>query len=280
VILPVLSILQPLENVLTDLLKWLHGTAGFTWAWSIVALTVLVRMLLVPITVRQIHSMQNLQAHAPEMKAIQQKWKHDKQRQNEELMKFYRENKINPAASCLPIVLQIPIFISLFYVLKDFEREIFPQFPGSSLEWLGLVDITQPVKDGWGPLLVVIYVASQLSSSYFMSSTMQGAQRILLMVLPIVFIPFIINFPAGLMIYWLTTNLWTTGQGLVTRRLMPKPLPPEKRSSRTPAKDEPEPSGNGSGGKKAEPGAVQERKAVAGPPRRVKRKRGGGGGRR
>jgi YidC/Oxa1 family membrane protein insertase len=282
VTLPVLSILQPLENVLTEVLKWLHGSAGISWSWSIVALTVLVRMLLVPITVRQIHSMQNLQAHAPEMKAIQQKWKHDKQRQNEELMKFYRENKINPAASCLPILLQIPIFISLFYVLKDFEKEIFPTYPGSSLEWLGLVDITEPVKDGWGPLLVVIYVLSQLSSSYFMSTTMQGAQRILLMVLPIVFIPFIINFPVGLMIYWLTTNLWTTGQGLVTRRLMPKPAPPEKRSSRTPAKDEPEPPENGSGGKKgAKPAAVaSESKMVAGPPRRVKRKRGGGGGRR
>lgn len=280
----VISVLQPLENVLTEVLKWLHGSAGFSWAWSIVALTVLVRMLLVPITVRQIHSMQNLQAHAPEMKAIQQKWKHDKQRQNEELMKFYRENKINPAASCLPILLQIPVFISLFYVLRGFEKEIFPAYPGSSLEWLSLVDITEPVKHGWGPLLIVIYVASQLSSSYFMSTTMQGAQRIMLMVLPIVFIPFIISFPAGLMIYWLTTNLWTTGQGLVTRRLMPKPAPPEKRSSRAPAKDEPPPSGNGSGGKgRAKPDggdAQPSRKPIAGPPRRVKRKRGGGGGRR
>ena len=110
---------------------------------------------------------------------------------------------------------------------------------GGSVDWLHLVDITEPVKDGWGPLLLVIYVASQLSSSYFMSTTMQGAQRILLMVLPVLFVPFILNFPAGLMLYWLTTNLWTTGQGLVTRRLMPKPAPPEKRSSRTPAKDEP-----------------------------------------
>jgi YidC/Oxa1 family membrane protein insertase len=276
------SVLQPLEDVLTEVLKWLHGSIGFSWAWSIVALTVLVRVVLVPITVRQIHSMQNLQAHAPEMKAIQQKWKHDKQRQNEELMKFYRENKINPAASCLPILLQIPIFISLFYVLRGFEKEIFPNYPGSSLEWLSLVDITEPVKNGWGPLLIVIYVASQLSSSYFMSTTMQGAQRIMLMVLPIVFIPFIISFPSGLMIYWLTTNLWTTGQGLVTRRLMPKPAVPEKRSSRTPAKDEPVPSGTGAGGKgRAKLSAAEvERKPVAGPPRRVKRKRGGGGGRR
>ena len=278
------GILTPLENVLTEILKWLHGSGGLTWAWSIVALTVLVRVVLVPVTVRQIHSMQNLQAHAPEMKAIQQKWKHDKQRQNEELMKFYRENKINPAASCLPIVLQIPIFISLFYVLRGFEKEIFPTYPGSSLEWLGLIDITEPVKHGWGPLLLVIYALSQLSSSYFMSTTMQGAQRIMLMVLPIVFIPFIINFPSGLMIYWLTTNLWTTGQGLITRRLMPKPASPEKRSSRTPGKDEPLPASNGSGAKPAAQrssgDSPAERKAVAGPPRRVKRKRGGGGSRR
>jgi YidC/Oxa1 family membrane protein insertase len=278
--------LRPIEDLLTNLLEWFHSTAGLTWAWSIVALVVLVRLVLVPVTVRQIHSMQNLQAHAPEMKEIQQKWKHDRARQNEELMKFYRENKINPAASCLPIVLQIPIFISLFYVLKGFEKEIFPQYPDSSLEFLGLVNITEPTIDGWGPLLLVVYVASQLTSSYFMSTSMQKAQRILLLVLPIVFIPFILNFPAGLMIYWLTTNLWTTGQGLVTRKLMPKPnlaAQQERRSSRTPPKDEPpppaakpKPKQNGDGAKPAD-GA---RPVVAGPPRRVKRKRSGGGRRR
>jgi YidC/Oxa1 family membrane protein insertase len=193
------SPLRPIEDLLTNLLEWFHSTAGLSWAWSIVALVVLVRLVLVPVTVRQIHSMQNLQAHAPEMKEIQQRWKHDKQRQNEELMKFYRENKINPAASCLPIVLQIPIFISLFYVLKDFEKEVWnlPQYQGTSLDFLGLVNITEPTKDGWGPLLLVVYVASQLTSSYFMAATMQKAQRIMLMVLPIVFIPFILNFPAG-----------------------------------------------------------------------------------
>ena len=273
--------LKPLEDLLTNLLEWFHGTVGLTWAWSIVALVVLVRVVLVPVTVRQIHSMQNLQAHAPEMKEIQQRWKGDKQRQNEELMKFYRENKINPAASCLPIVLQIPIFIALFYVLKDFENEIFPNYPESSLQWLGLVDITEDVVVGWGPLLLVVYVASQLTSSYYMSSSMQRAQRILLMVLPIVFIPFILNFPSGLMIYWLTTNLWTTGQGFVTRTLMPKPVlaGAEKRSSRTPPKDAPPPSekANGPGSKD---GAKDGTPVVAGPPRRVKRKRSGGGRRR
>jgi YidC/Oxa1 family membrane protein insertase len=235
--------------------------------------------------VRQIHSMQNLQAHAPEMKEIQQRWKHDRQRQNEELMKFYRENKINPASSCLPIVLQIPIFISLFYVLKDFEREIFPSYPGSSLEFLGLVDITQPTIDSWGPLLLAVYVASQLTSSYYMSISMQKAQRILMMVLPIVFIPFILRFPAGLMIYWMTTNLWTTGQGVVTRRLMPRPtVGAAKRSSRTTPKEEPKPAPQTAkqraGQKQASESADGTARSVAGPPRRVKRKRSGGGRRR
>jgi YidC/Oxa1 family membrane protein insertase len=281
-VIPLAGILTPIEDLLTAVLEWLHGSVGFTWAWSIVALTVIVRMLLVPLTVRQIHSMQNLQAHAPEMKAIQQRWKHDRQRQNEELMKFYRENKINPAASCLPIVAQIPIFIALFFVLRDFEKEIFPDYPESSLEWLGLVTITEDVVKGWGPLLLVIYVISQLSSSYLMSATMQKAQRILLMALPIVFIPFILNFPAGLMIYWLTTNLWTTGQGIVTRKLIPRPAPAdEKRSSRTPSKEEraaqeEEAAAVADGGsRRGKAAPAGEKKVVAGPPRRVKKKRGG-----
>jgi len=280
-VIGVFSPLKPIEDLLTNLLEWFHSTAGLSWAWSIVALVVLVRLVLVPVTVRQIHSMQNLQAHAPEMKEIQQRWKHDKQRQNEELMKFYRENKINPAASCLPIVLQIPIFISLFYVLKGFEREVFPNYPGSSLDFLGLVDITQSTKDSWGPLLLVVYVASQLTSSYFMAATMQKAQRIMLMVLPIVFIPFILNFPTGLMIYWLTTNLWTTGQGVVTRRMMPRPSSPAPRSSRTPQKEAPPPAKAASSPRKAGVPATDGAAPVtAGPPRRVKRKRSGGGKRR
>jgi YidC/Oxa1 family membrane protein insertase len=167
-------------------------------------------------------------------------------------------------------------------VLRHFDERVLPLY-GGSVDWLHLVDITEPVKDGWGPLLLVIYVASQLSSSYFMSSTMQGAQRILLMVLPVLFVPFILKFPAGLMLYWLTTNLWTTGQGLVTRRLMPKPEAPEKRSSRTPAKETAEPEGPNSGGSPtATPKSAnaQAKKPVAGPPRRVKRKGGGGSARR
>ncbi len=263
------SVLSPIENILTEVLIWLHVTAGLTWAWSIVALVVMVRILLVPLAVKQIHSMQSLQLHAPEMKAIQQRYKSDRQRQSEELMKFYRENKINPYASCLPIVLQIPIFIALFFVLKDFQDEIYVNYPESTLEWLNLVNITENTSIGWGPLLLVVYVLSQLTSTWLMSTAMQSAaQRWLIMLLPIFFIPFILRFPAGLMIYWLTTNLWTTGQGIVTRRLMPRPAPPPKRSSRTPPR-----------GATAEPAAAAagdgSTPARTGPPRRVKRKKGG-----
>jgi YidC/Oxa1 family membrane protein insertase len=266
------GILTPIENILTDVLVWLHDTVGFTWAWSIVALTVIVRVLLVPVALRQIHSMQSLQLHAPEMKAIQQRYKDNRQKQSEELMKFYRENKINPYAACLPIVFQIPIFISLFFVLRDFEDEVFPRFRESSLDWLGLVDITENVSAGWGPLLLVVYVISQLTSTWLMSTQMQStAQRVMIMVLPIAFIPFILAFPSGLMIYWLTTNLWTTGQGIVTRRLMPKPAPPPKRTSRTPPK-EASANGESATSSSGKPAAAPSR---SGPPRKVKRKRGG-----
>ena len=266
----VAGILTPLEDLLTWALTHLHDTVGLPWAWSIVALVVIVRMLLVPLTVRQIHSMQNLQAHAPEMKAIQQRFKHDKPKMNAELMQFYKDNQINPASSCLPIIAQIPIFIGLFFVLRDFEDEILPKFPESSLEWLHLVTITDNTKVGWGPLLIAMYAISQLTSTFLMSTTMQPAQRALMLILPIAFIPFVLNFPSGLMLYWLTTNLWTTGQGLITRRLVPKPQPPPKKSSRTPPKG-------------ADPPAVAQRSAVTSssaspqPPRvrKVKRKKGG-----
>jgi YidC/Oxa1 family membrane protein insertase len=231
-----------------------------------------VRIVIVPLTVKQIRSMQHLQAHAPELKALQAKYKHDKQRMNEEVMKFYRENKINPAASCLPILIQIPVFISLYYVLRDFEKEVFPQYPGSDLGWLGIVpNITTNITDHWsGWLLLTIYVVSQVASTYFMSTTMDPRQRWIFMALPLVFVLFIVNasFPVGLLLYWVTTNLWTVGQGLVTRRLMPKPQVPAKRSSRTPPKAEPAGDGATEVGK-----AAQSSRAAASGQQRVKRRK-------
>jgi YidC/Oxa1 family membrane protein insertase len=267
-------ILTPIEDILTTVLEFFHESIGLPWAWAIVALTVTVRMLLVPLTVRQIHSMQNLQAHAPQMKEIQRKYKHDRQKLNEELMKFYKENKINPASSCLPIVAQFPIFIALYFVLRDFEKEIFPKFPESSLGWLGVVpNIAANIAEHWsGYVLLTVYVVSQVASTYFMSTTMDRTQRTIMMVLPVVFVFFIIDppggtvFPVGLLLYWMTTNLWTVGQGLVTRRLVPKKdVAAVKRSSRTPAGEE-----RAGDGAKKEPSS---KAAAKQPPRRVKRKK-------
>jgi len=288
------GILSPIEEPLTKVLEWLHGSLGLSWAWAIVVLVVMVRIVLVPLTIKQVRSMQKLQQYAPELKALQEKYKSDKQRQQEEIMKFYRENKVNPAASCLPIVFQIPIFISLFYVLRDFEKEVFPSYPDSSLGFLNdlVPNITANVNEHWsGWLLLAIYVASQMTSFLLMSTAVQSrAQKILFLILPLVFIPFIIRFPVGLMIYWVTTNLWTTGQGIVTRRLIPRAqveLP--KRTSRTPPKDDGT-AGNGAQQKpapkpsspqrtKPKPSTAAKPSAAAGgeqarPVRRRKKKKG------
>jgi YidC/Oxa1 family membrane protein insertase len=231
--------LHLLEHALRRVLFWLGpksagGTIGLSWAWAIIVLTVIVRMILVPLTIKQIHSMQSLQRHAPEMKAIQQKYKHDKQKQNEELMKFYRENNINPAASCLPLVAQFPIFIALYYVLRAFAKNP----PAGDLSWLHFVpSIAAHTTTHWsGYILLVVYVASQMASTLYMSASADKMQRRLLMVMPLVFVFVIARFPTGLVLYWMTTNLWTVGQGLITRRLIPKTAAPAaapKRTSRT-----------------------------------------------
>ncbi|MFL5966745.1 MAG: YidC/Oxa1 family membrane protein insertase [Gaiellaceae bacterium] len=262
-----LALLQPLEHLLRHVLNGLHQI-GLPWAWAIIALTILVRMLLVPLTVRQIHSMQSMQAHAPQMKEIQRKYKGDRQKMNEELMKFYRENNINPAASCLPLVAQFPVFIGLYYTLRTFSKEP----PPGDLSWLHFIpSIADKVTSHWGGYVILaVYVLSQLASTYFMSGTMQQSQRVIMMVLPFAFIFVIARFPTGLVLYWMTTNLWTVGQGLITRRLIPKtpqPAPGPKRSSRTPPKDEPPPTEDGAA---AEPKAAAQTPAQ---PRRVKRKK-------
>jgi len=266
----VAGILTPLEHLFRHILNGLHHV-GIPWAWSIVVLTVIVRMLLVPLTVKQIHSMQNMQRFAPQMKEIQKKYKGDRQRLNEELMKFYKENNINPAASCLPLLAQIPVFIGLYYTLNTFSKHP----PAGDLSWLHFVpSIAEHVTHHWsGYVLLTVYVASQLASTYFMSGTMQQSQRILMYVLPFAFIFVIARFPTGLVLYWMTTNLWTVGQGLITRRLIPKtPVPSApKRTSRTPPKEAaPAPGAVADGAKPETPAPAP---AASGPPRRVKRKK-------
>lgn len=271
----VASFLQPLENVVLWLLHRFHDNLGLPWAWAIVATTITVRIVLVPLTVRQIHSMQAMQQHAPEMKEIQKKYKGDRAKLNEELMKFYKENKINPAASCLPLVAQLPVFFSLYLVLKHFNRHL-PK--NANLSWLHVVpNIAAKADSHWsGFVLLAIYASSQVLSTYFMSATMDKMQRRLMMVVPLVFITVIARFPAGLVLYWVTTNLWTVGQGVVTRRLVPKTAPASMPSF---GRKKPAQNGGsaGNGAKKEIPPPKPKPAAAARPaqPRRVKRSKGG-----
>lgn len=278
-LLPLASVLTPLENAVTWLLDRLHYNLGLPWGWAIVGTTILVRVVLVPLTVRQIHSMQAMQQHAPAMKEIQRKYKGDKQKYQEEIMKFYKENKINPGAACLPLVLQFPVIISLYLVLKHFYRHI-PKTSHPNLSWLHFVpNITAAADSRWsGYLLLGVYAASQMSSMYFMSApTMDKMQRRLMMFLPLIFITVIGHFAVGVVLYWVTTNLWTVGQGLVTRRLIPRTAPgtPLSTGPRRSSRNAPAQLRDGNGTEPSDQPPTAKRAPAPTTPRRVKRRRGG-----
>jgi YidC/Oxa1 family membrane protein insertase len=237
-ILPIANPVQPLIDVFDHVLVFFHDSVGLSWGFSIIALTIVVRAALVPLTLKQFKSMQALQRLSPEIKTLQAKYKDDRQRLNQEMMKFYQENKVNPFGSCLPLVLQLPVFFSLFYMLrKDLKLDICPgivryaaergtsvtnvacnQVDPGSAKFLFIPDLTAHAT-GWVlAVLLVLYVGSQLLSSVLMSVTADRNQRFIMIALPFVFVPFIQGFPAGLLVYWITTNFWTVGQQYIIRR--------------------------------------------------------------
>jgi YidC/Oxa1 family membrane protein insertase len=239
----VLALLPPIQWIV-DLLKpvliFFHDSIGVGWGMSIVLMTVVVRALLAPLTVKQFKSMQSMVRVAPQLKELQAKHKDDKQRQQQEVMKFYAEHKINPFASCLPLVAQMPFFIGLFYLLqKDLRFEICGQAldaankiagkpaacgtldgANGSERFLFIPDLTG-IPTGWVlGVLITLYIASQLLSSLLTPSTADRNQRLIMYALPFVFVFFVIHFPAGLIVYWITTNLWTVTQGWILRKRM------------------------------------------------------------
>jgi YidC/Oxa1 family membrane protein insertase len=263
------SIITTLTEPLLWLLERVHSV-GFTWAWSIIVLTFIVRTALVPLTVKQQQSMRRMTALQPELKKLQQKYKHDRQLLNEKMMEFYRENNTNPFGSCLPIVIQIPIFIGLFYLLRRPERFV---EPGDDLSFMfgWIPDITEHLKDlptTTLAILMIIYVSSQVGSMLLMPSTADPRYKYLFAGMPILFAVFIINqaFPVGLMLYWITTNLWTVGQAAVIRKFFPPPAfvemqaakkrgddPPPAAAKRTEPKPPPPPKPKPTGGARQQP---------------------------
>ncbi|HEX2070845.1 MAG TPA: YidC/Oxa1 family membrane protein insertase [Thermoleophilaceae bacterium] len=221
-LLPIAIIPQPFLTVLEDVLTFWHELVGGSWGWAIILLTFTIRILILPLTFKGVKSMQRLQVLQPEMKKIQERYKDDRQRMNQEMMKFYQENKVNPLGSCLPLLLQIPFFIALFELLRSdsFKADI-----ASNAAFGPINDLAEPLT-GQPVVLaftIVLYVATQLIATMITSIGGDKTQQRIMMALPFVFVIFIINFEAGLIVYWITTNIWTIGQQLVVRKLYPRP---------------------------------------------------------
>ena len=218
------NVLQPLIDVAHSILRFFHDSAGLSWGASIIGLTFVVRLFILPLTYKSIQGMRGIQRLKPEMDQIRERHAGDRQRMNEEMMALYQRHKVNPASSCLPIVLQIPFFISLFYLLRSPEFKADIQGEES---FLFIPNLAEPAT-GWVlAVLLVLYVGTQLAASLVTAMTADRTQRILILSLPFVFVVFIINFEAGLLVYWITTNVWTVGQQLVVKKMLPPPeLPP------------------------------------------------------
>jgi YidC/Oxa1 family membrane protein insertase len=225
-VIPAANILQPLIDVANGVLQFFHDNAGLSWGMSIIALTVVTRALLIPLTYKQLKGMRALQALQPQIKEIQAKYKNDKQRMQQEMMRFYQENKVNPLASCIPLLAQLPVFITLFYVLRhELPADIGCEAGhcGSEAAFFFINDLTAKATGGELYALLILYVGTQLISGMVMAVTADKSQRTMMMVLPFIFVPFIISFPAGLVLYWITTNIWTIGQQYAIQRLIPPP---------------------------------------------------------
>ena len=235
------NIFQPLIDVFQSVLVFFHSNLGVGWGWSIVLLTICVRAVMIPLTVKQFGSMQKMQRLAPELKTLQAKYKDDKERQQQEMMRLYKENGVNPLGSCLPLVAQLPVFISLYYMLRTSLRvDICPAIqraanhgvlttahtvpcgvhgPFAPASFLFIPDLTNAATGVVLVVLILLYVGTQLGSSLMMTSpTMDPTQRKLMLAMPLLFVLFVIRFPAGVMVYWITTNTWTMGQQFIIKR--------------------------------------------------------------
>jgi YidC/Oxa1 family membrane protein insertase len=222
------DILSPLIDACHAVLEFWHGILGGSWGWAIIFLTFTVRIFILPLTFKGVKSMQRLQTLQPEIKQIQERFKDDRQRMNQEIMAFYQKEKVNPLGSCLPLLLQIPFFIALFYLLRsdEFKADI-----AGNIAFGPINDLADKVSFGDQPVLlitlIVLYVGTQLAASAVTAFSADPMQRRIMFALPFVFVVFIINFEAGLIVYWITTNVWTIGQQLLVKKLYPKPEPPE-----------------------------------------------------
>jgi YidC/Oxa1 family membrane protein insertase len=235
-VLEVANILQPLIDVANSVLTFLHDI-GFVYGTAIVLLTFITRAAILPLSLKQIHSMREMSAISPHVKEIRERYKDDPQRMQREQMRLFQEHGVNPLASCLPLLLQMPVFISLFYLLRSDEFKAEVREAGEQ-SWLFINNLTEPAHGSSLVILLVLYITTSVVAGLIMSGANPNPQtRLISMGLPVLFTPIMIGFPAGLLLYWVATNVWTMGQQGVVRTFWPpppQPTPEEVRASKPP----------------------------------------------
>jgi YidC/Oxa1 family membrane protein insertase len=251
-------ILEWLEIAVSWILVTFHAVlspifgaaSGVAWGLSIVGLVIVIRVLLIPLFVKQIKSQRNLQLIQPQMKEIQKKYAGDKERQSQEMMKLYRETGTNPLSSCLPILVQAPIFFALFRVLQGMAQDkavgvLTPELVAQGREasifgvpiygtFLNANETPNPTATHVVTLVMIILMSATtfitqrqlIVKNTAADNPMVRQQKILLYVFPVMFAVGGINFPLGVLLYWLTTNLWSMGQQFYVIRNNPQPGTP------------------------------------------------------
>jgi YidC/Oxa1 family membrane protein insertase len=229
----------------------LGEASGWAWAFSIVGLVVIIRIALIPLFVRQIKSQRNLQILQPKIKEIQQKYAGDRERQSAEMMALYKDTGTNPLASCLPILAQAPIFFALFRVLNygvaaGVPYGVMTQEQATQAHdavifgvplWAKFTSAAEtPLPTATHVLTIILIVLMTITTfttqrqlivkNTSRDNPMAQQQKILLYVFPFFFAVTGINFPVGVLIYWLTTNMWSMGQQFYVIRNNPQPGTP------------------------------------------------------
>ncbi|MGB3682224.1 MAG: YidC/Oxa1 family membrane protein insertase [Rubrobacteraceae bacterium] len=207
------SLFSPIVNILGSVMLYFHQNLGLPWWLSIVLLTLIIRTLLFPLTVRQVRSMRAMQELRPEMDKIRAKFKDNRQKQQEEQMKLFQENKVNPLGGCLPLLIQMPIIIGIFYVIRKFgggvagAEALYPSFQTGGILWFQNLSVQDPLY-----ILPVLSAVTMLASMEVTNKAMEPQQRWLMRLMPVGITVFLWSFPAGLFVYWITSNIITLVQ--------------------------------------------------------------------
>jgi YidC/Oxa1 family membrane protein insertase len=231
------NIFGPIVAVLGQVLLYFHEGLGAPWWLSIAMLTIVVRALLFPLTVKQVRSMRAMQDLRPDMERIRSQYKDNRQRQQEEMMKLYQERNVNPLGGCLPILVQMPIFIGIFYLIREFggyrlgDKVVPPKYESfheGGILWFQNLSAPDPLY-----LLPIISALTMLAATEITVKNVDPQQRWLMRLLPIGITIFLFNFPAGLFVYWITSNLVTLVQNYLIYHHGPGRKPPQDSSPAT-----------------------------------------------